>query len=133
MVSLNSIRSQINLSINLKSSSSPTKKYPQMKQSNLLTHLFLSGILSILFSCSGGNSNNNEQENQQDAPTLLTLVHDGDEGKVSVFRKGEDEPILVQHAKNGFRPYIHPIIAPDGKGILTEYSPGHHKHQTGLY
>ena len=31
------------------------------------------------------------------------------------------------------RPYIHPIVSPDGKGILTEYSPGHHKHQTGLY
>jgi hypothetical protein len=40
---------------------------------------------------------------------------------------------LVQNAKEGLRPYIHPIIAPDGKGILTEYSPGHHKHQTGLY
>ena len=31
------------------------------------------------------------------------------------------------------RPYLHPIISPDGKGVLTEYSPGHHKHQTGLY
>jgi hypothetical protein len=40
---------------------------------------------------------------------------------------------LIQNAKVGIRPYIHPIMAPDGKGELTEYSPAHHKHQTGLY
>lgn len=28
---------------------------------------------------------------------------------------------------------MHPIQAPDGKGEVTEYSPGHHTHQTGLY
>ena len=44
-----------------------------------------------------------------------------------------DKAILTQVAKADFRPYIHPIIAPDGKGELTQYSPGHHKHQTGLY
>lgn len=31
------------------------------------------------------------------------------------------------------RPYIHPLRSPDGKGVLTQFSPGHHKHQTGLY
>ena len=31
------------------------------------------------------------------------------------------------------RPFLHPIVAPDGQGTLTEFSPGHHKHQTGLY
>lgn len=50
---------------------------------------------------------------------------------IQVFRGGE--PFLTQHAREGFRPYLHPIVAPDGKGLLTEYSPGHHKHQTGLY
>ena len=30
-------------------------------------------------------------------------------------------------------PYLHPIAAPDGKGVVTEFSPEHHKHQTGLY
>jgi len=52
---------------------------------------------------------------------------------ISIFRSGESDPILVQNAKEDFRPYIHPLIAPDGKGVLTEFSPGHHKHQTGLY
>jgi putative heme-binding domain-containing protein len=45
----------------------------------------------------------------------------------------DGKAILTQVAKAGHRPYLHPIIAPDGKGELTEYSPGHHKHQTGLY
>lgn len=44
-----------------------------------------------------------------------------------------NQPLLMQAAKDDFRPFLHPIHAPDGKGILTEYSPGHHKHQTGLY
>src|SRR5690606_9865698 len=61
------------------------------------------------------------------------LSQDEAAGTISVLREGETEPIIVQHAKDDFRPYLHPIYAPDGKGILTEYSPGHHRHQTGLY
>ncbi|GAB3946868.1 hypothetical protein GCM10028805_18110 [Spirosoma harenae] len=52
---------------------------------------------------------------------------------IAVYRSGQTTPILTQVAKSDFRPYLHPIVSPDGKGILTEYSPGHHKHQTGLY
>lgn len=55
------------------------------------------------------------------------------EGTLSVYREGTDEVLLTQNAKPDFRPYLHPIMTPDGKGMLTEYSPGHHKHQTGLY
>ena len=36
-------------------------------------------------------------------------------------------------SKNHTRPYIHPLRSPDGKHVLTQFSPGHHKHQTGLY
>ncbi|GAB3252009.1 hypothetical protein GCM10027347_10790 [Larkinella harenae] len=67
------------------------------------------------------------------AAQKLQLRHDPKTGTLSVFRVGGKTPILVQNAKPDFRPYIHPITAPDGKGVLTEYSPGHHKHQTGLY
>src|SRR5688572_24391311 len=63
----------------------------------------------------------------------LKAVLDEKAGTISVFRNNSTKPILIQHALAGFRPYIHPIAAPDGKGVLTEYSPGHHKHQTGLY
>jgi hypothetical protein len=54
-------------------------------------------------------------------------------GSVSIFREGETAPCLVQHAHPGTRPYIHPIIAPDGQGILTEDTPSHHPWQHGLY
>jgi len=63
----------------------------------------------------------------------LRLVQDSKAQTISVFRGAGKTPILVQTAKADFRPFIHPIQAPDGKGVLTEYSPGHHKHQTGLY
>ncbi|MCH7752426.1 MAG: PmoA family protein [Planctomycetes bacterium] len=63
----------------------------------------------------------------------LEARHDMSAGTISIFRSGEDKPILMQNARPDFRPYIHPIVAPDGRGVLTEYSPAHHPHQTGLY
>jgi putative membrane-bound dehydrogenase-like protein len=65
--------------------------------------------------------------------TVLSIVQDTLAGTISVYRRGGKELVLTQNAKPGFRPYLHPIAAPDGKGTLTQYSPGHHKHQTGLY
>lgn len=62
---------------------------------------------------------------------VLRLEKSGD--KISVYRINGNQPILVENVRADHRPYIHPIVAPDGNGILTEYSPGHHKHQTGLY
>ena len=52
---------------------------------------------------------------------------------ISVFRVGFHEPILTQNVRPDFRPYIHPIVAPDRRGLLTEYDPENHPHQTGLY
>ena len=63
----------------------------------------------------------------------VRIEQDEESGAISIYRAGESEPILTQNAKADFRPYIHPIVAPDGNGVLTEFSPGHHKHQTGLY
>ncbi|MGK0188721.1 MAG: putative membrane-bound dehydrogenase-like protein [Verrucomicrobiales bacterium] len=63
----------------------------------------------------------------------LRAVADEKGSTITVFRDGGAEPILTQNTKSDFRPYIHPIVAPDGKGMLTQYSPGHHKHQTGLF
>ena len=65
--------------------------------------------------------------------TKLKIVQDTKAGTIAIFRVGGKTPIVTQEAKADFRPYLHPIEAPDGKGVLTEYSPGHHKHQTGLY
>ena len=63
----------------------------------------------------------------------LRIEHDQQAGTISVFRAGGKAPILTQNARQDARPYIHPIVAPDGKGLLTEYRPPHHLHQTGLY
>ena len=60
-------------------------------------------------------------------------IQDDSAGTISIYRTGAQDPIVVQNAAPGMRPYLHPIMAPDGNGALTEYSPGHHKHQTGLY
>ncbi len=66
-------------------------------------------------------------------PTRLRVVQNEQAGTISVFRADGTTPLVTQNAQPGFRPYLHPIVAPDGNGVLTEYSPGHHKHQTGLY
>lgn len=66
------------------------------------------------------------------AAQVLSVRYDQRSGTISVFRNS-NERLLTQHIKPGIRPYIHPIVAPDGNGILTEFSPAHHKHQTGLY
>ena len=63
----------------------------------------------------------------------LRIEQDENAGTIAVFRSDGKEPILTQNAKEDVRPYIHPIAAPDGKGLLTEYRPKHHLHQTGLY
>ncbi|MFZ9747298.1 MAG: PVC-type heme-binding CxxCH protein, partial [Opitutaceae bacterium] len=63
----------------------------------------------------------------------LTLRHDPGQHTLAVLREGTPEPLLTQHARPDFRPYLHPLVAPDGRGVLTEFSPGHHRHQTGIY
>ena len=65
-------------------------------------------------------------------PDLIAKIND-DGNSINVYRKGSEGPILTQNAGINFRPYIHPLISPDGNGTITEYSPSHHKHQTGLY
>ena len=68
-----------------------------------------------------------------DSDLPLRLEVDSAKGTIAVLRSNGSGPLLVQNARTGIRPYIHPIMAPNGAGELTEYSPAHHKHQTGLY
>src|SRR5688572_25121303 len=53
--------------------------------------------------------------------------------QVYVYGEDPSRPLLVQNAFRDKRPYIHPILAPDGNGILTENAPPHHPWQHGLY
>lgn len=73
------------------------------------------------------------QEEADTIRTHLILEHDQQENMLSVYRSEGKELILSQHAREDARPYVHPIMAPDGKGELTQYRPQHHPHQTGLY
>lgn len=55
------------------------------------------------------------------------------DGGIAIFRPDVMQPLLAFNAPEDGRPYVHPLLAPDTKGVLTEFSPGHHKHQTGIY
>ena len=90
--------------------------------------IFLS-IVMLATACSPDKS----QKQNFSGPVSLRVVQDPETGTIKIFRYGSEDPIVTQHAQADFRPYLHPIVAPDGAGVLTEYSPGHHKHQTGLY
>ncbi len=52
---------------------------------------------------------------------------------IAIFRHDQSTPLLVQRADPDTRPFIHPILAPDGNGTLTENAPPHHPWQHGLY
>jgi len=86
---------------------------------------FFATLLLVQIICFG-------QKNTRKEAQVFTLRQDRSAETISVFRN-DNELLLTQNVKADVRPYIHPIIAPDGKGILTEFSPEHHKHQTGLY
>jgi len=52
---------------------------------------------------------------------------------LALHRSGLTPALITQRAAPDHRPYIHPILAPDGVGELTENEPGHHLWQHGLY
>ena len=62
-----------------------------------------------------------------------TFYAERKDSQIDILRERSSDPIVTQAAESDHRPYLHPIVAPDGVGELTEYSPGHHPHQTGLY
>ncbi len=100
-----------------------------MKSRSLFQIIFLLSLLTFIgLACSP-----KKQSDVMQVDSEVTAIMDETAGTISIFRKGQTEPIVTQNAKPDFRPYLHPILAPDGKGQLTEYSPGHHKHQTGLF
>lgn len=52
---------------------------------------------------------------------------------VTIVKSDRGDTVLVHNVGQDFRPYLHPIMAPDGQVSVTEFSPDHHRHQTGLY
>ena len=88
-------------------------------------------FIVFVFISYSGNAQTSKNSKQQ--ARTLRIEQDQAAATISVFFGKAKEPILTQIAKKDERPYIHPIIAPDGKGVLTEYRPAHHLHQTGIY
>lgn len=93
----------------------------------------LAGTGFVVLGCASGRPVTPARSPGEAASTSLRLVEDTSAGTISVVREGQATPVLTQTARPDHRPYLHPIVAPDGKGVLTEFSPGHHRHQTGLY
>ncbi|MFO0942242.1 MAG: PVC-type heme-binding CxxCH protein [Pirellulales bacterium] len=65
--------------------------------------------------------------------STLRAVQSEDGNEIRILRGGSESAIVTQVAQPGTRPYLHPIAAPTGNGLMTEFSPDHHRHQTGLY
>jgi hypothetical protein len=53
------------------------------------------------------------------------------EEQLSVARSLDGPALIVQNARRNQRPFLHPIVAPDGLGTLTEDAPPHHPWQQG--
>ncbi len=86
-------------------------------------------VAAVSYGCSSvHNSNRTAKESKK----VFEIRLDKATGAIAVLRP-DGKPVLTQMAKKDERPYIHPIIAPDGNGVLTEYRPEHHPHQTGIY
>jgi putative membrane-bound dehydrogenase-like protein len=75
------------------------------------------------------------QQTRGGPPTTKGLVarQNAPAGTIVVTRAGSTAAVVTQNAPPDARPFLHPIAAPDGRGVLTESSPTHHPHQTGLY
>lgn len=88
-------------------------------------------IVAVLSSACSTTHNNSQTGNN--SKKSFEVRQDKETGAISVFSANGKQSLLTQIAKPGERPYLHPIIAPDGNGVLTEYRPEHHPHQTGIY
>ncbi len=93
----------------------------------------VAGTGFVVLGCASGGPVAPVRDPARTGASSLRVVEDLEAGTLAVYRDGQQTPVVTQHARADHRPYLHPIAAPDGRGVLTEFSPGHHRHQTGLY
>src|SRR4029450_11199456 len=48
-------------------------------------------------------------------PVTFHVVQDASAGTISVLRGGSRDVVLVQNAQERIRPFLHPIMSPDGQ------------------
>jgi len=86
-------------------------------------------LFSSLLAC---NVPKQEANNSLPFSKIEFTIEEGTD-EFQILIKGQEKVVVTQKSQANHRPYLHPIIAPNSSAELTEYSPGHHKHQTGLY
>lgn len=91
------------------------------------------GIILIGITCLFACKSKTEKTNISPEVKVSNFKVEKGEDFIRVFRQGESLALVTQNVRSDFRPFIHPITAPNSDVELTEYSPGHHPHQTGLY
>ena len=65
--------------------------------------------------------------------TPLRAEQDEASQTIKIYRANGKDPVVTVNVRRDARPYLHPIVAPDGHGVMTEYRPPHHLHQTGIF
>ncbi len=98
----------------------------EIAMEKLLTFIML---CICFFSCSNKQENPDSITNPIESNFHIKI----NEEAIRVFQENGTKALVTQNAKPNMRPFLHPILAPNSTAELTEYSPGHHKHQTGLY
>ncbi len=89
------------------------------------------GFYGALLFVAGWSCQSNDIVKADKSKAEFSIVLSESKNELSIHQG--DEIIVKQVAQKNHRPYLHPLMSPDGKSVLTEYSPGHHKHQTGIY
>ena len=86
--------------------------------------------LLLGLSCQSDSARKSAEPTSTDASLSIGFNPDSSE---IVINTSSIPGLITQVARVDHRPYLHPLRTTDGRGVLTEYSPGHHKHQTGIY
>lgn len=89
-------------------------------------------VAGVVLSC-GCSTMHGKSQPVKSPVKVFEIRQDKENATIAVFRSEGNQAVMTQVARPGERPYIHPIIAPDGNGLLTEFRPEHHPHQTGIY
>lgn len=90
-------------------------------------------ILVLGFACIAAcQTKKSKQKATDDNQESSFVIRKGDD-VIEVFNADGNMALVTQNIKADFRPFIHPILAPGSTSEMTQYSPGHHPHQTGLY
>ena len=100
-----------------------------LSERSLVPAVILLILITILTGCQSNQSKGDDSGNKM--ASVFRVVQTSNE--ILITEKDDSSAIVTQVVRPDFRPYIHPILAPRSEVSLTQMSPGHHQHQTGLF